>query len=80
MHNRHKSYSTVDSKCNIDRLASTRWTERQQVTAPWQKWRFRTPKIVLWIQKVQFSASTFMLKSPPIANLQTVMHKLGKTL
>jgi hypothetical protein len=28
---------------------------------------------ILWKPKVQFSEQTFVLKSPPIANLQNVM-------
>jgi hypothetical protein len=33
---------------------------------------------VLWLWKVQFSERTFVLKSPPIANLQNVKNQLIK--
>ena len=35
---------------------------------------------VLWLQKVQFSEQIFVLKSPPIANLQTVTGKAMTTV
>jgi hypothetical protein len=31
----------------------------------------------LWLKEVQFSELTFVLKSPPIANLQNVMGKFS---
>jgi len=40
---------------------------------------FRVPKTVLWWPKVQFSEQTFVLKSPPIANLQNVIGNPYKT-
>jgi hypothetical protein len=32
------------------------------LTAVWQKWRFSSPKKHLWLIKVWFSASTFVVK------------------
>jgi hypothetical protein len=34
---------------------------------------FRAPHTVLWLKKVLCSALTFVVKIPPIANLQNVM-------
>jgi hypothetical protein len=50
-----------------------RQTERQHLTAVWQKWRFSTPQTHLWLIKVWFSASTFVVKIATFAKPQTVM-------
>jgi hypothetical protein len=39
------------------------------ITAPTQKAGFRVPKTILWLIKHWFPELTFVLKSPPIANL-----------
>jgi len=39
----------------------------------------RASQTVLWLQKVQFSASTFVLKSPPIVKLQSVISHFKTT-
>jgi len=50
------------------------WEEKNECTiAATQKAAFRAPQTVLWLKEVQFSASTFVLKSPPIAKLQTAI-------
>jgi hypothetical protein len=45
--------------------------ENQPITAVWQKWRFRVPQTHLWLQKVQFSASTFVVKIAIFAKPET---------
>jgi hypothetical protein len=42
------------------------------ITAVWQKWRFCSPQTVLWLIKVWFSASTFVVKIATFAKPQTV--------
>jgi hypothetical protein len=42
-------------------------------TAVWQKWRFSAPQTHLWLIKVWFSASTFVVKIATFAKRQTVM-------
>jgi hypothetical protein len=50
--------------------------ERQHLTGVWQKWRFSSPQTHLWLIKVWFSASTFVVKIATFAKRQTV--KLSK--
>jgi hypothetical protein len=38
----------------------------------WQKWRFRSPQTHLWLKKVWFSASTFVVKIATFAKPQNV--------
>jgi len=45
----------------------------EQITGVWQKWRFSAPQIVLWLIKVWFSASTFVMKIATFAKHQTVV-------
>jgi len=45
----------------------------EQITGVWQKWRFSAPQIVLWLNKVWFSASTFVMKIATFAKRQTVI-------
>ena len=47
--------------------------KRQHLTGVWQKWRFRAPQTVLWLIKVWFSASTFVVKIATFAKPQTVI-------
>jgi hypothetical protein len=49
------------------------WTEGQQVTRVWQKWRFSAPQTHLWFIKVWFSASTFVVKIATFAKPETVI-------
>jgi len=44
-----------------------------QVTGVWQKWRFSAPQPHLWLIKVWFSASTFVVKIATFAKRQTVV-------
>jgi hypothetical protein len=46
--------------------------ESQPLAAVWQKWRFRSPQTHLWLIKVWFSASTFVVKIATFAKPQTV--------
>jgi hypothetical protein len=51
-------------------------TEKKQlVTRVWQKWRFSAPQTHLWLIKVWFSASTFVVKIATFAKPETVMSK-----
>jgi hypothetical protein len=47
-------------------------------TGVWQKWRFSAPQTHLWLIKVWFSASTFVVKIATFAKRQTVMGKFKK--
>ncbi len=51
---------------------SSRCTEGQLVTRVWQKWRFSAPQTHLWIIRVWFSASTFVLKIATFAKPENV--------
>ncbi|PTS88253.1 hypothetical protein DBR27_23740 [Flavobacterium sp. HMWF030] len=44
-------------------------------TAVWQKWRFIAPQTHLWLIKVWFSASTFVVKIATFAKPQNVVCK-----
>jgi hypothetical protein len=42
------------------------WTEfGERITAATQKAGFRVPKTVLWLMKVRFLKSSFVVKDPP---------------
>jgi hypothetical protein len=47
-------------------------------TRVWQKWRFSAPQTHLWLIKVWFSASTFVVKIATFAKPETVMCNLNK--
>lgn len=57
-------------KLNIDNGLQAQRTERQHLTAVWQKWRFSAPQTHLWLIKVRFSASTFVVKIATFAKPQ----------
>ncbi|MBL7830708.1 MAG: hypothetical protein JNK41_06755 [Saprospiraceae bacterium] len=42
------------------------------ITAVWQKWRFSAPQTHLWLIKLWFSASTFVVKIATFAKPQNV--------
>jgi hypothetical protein len=42
------------------------------ITAVWQKWRFSAPQTHLWLIKVWFSASTFVVKIATFAKPKNV--------
>ena len=48
------------------------------LTAPTQKWRFSAPQTHLWLIKVWFSASTFVVKIATFAKPQNVSGQLKK--
>jgi hypothetical protein len=48
----------------------------QQLTRVWQKWGFSAPQKHLWLAKVQFSASTFVVKIATFAKSKNVMTQL----
>jgi hypothetical protein len=50
---------------------------RQWLTRVWQKWRFSAPQKHLWLIKVWFSASTFVVKIATFAKPETVKGKLS---
>ena len=45
------------------------------ITRVWQKWRFSTPQTHLWLIKVWFSASTFVVKIATFAKPETGFEK-----
>ncbi|AZB20788.1 hypothetical protein EG338_00745 [Kaistella haifensis] len=49
-------------------------------TAVWQKWRFSAPQTHLWLIKVWFSASTFVVKIATFAKPQNVVRQCKTTL
>ena len=44
------------------------------LTRVWQKWRFSAPQTHLWLIKVWFSASTFVVKIATFAKPETVTY------
>jgi hypothetical protein len=42
------------------------------ITRVWQKWRFSAPQTQLWLIKVWFSASTFVVKIATLAKPENV--------
>ena len=64
----------MTQKLNIDNGLQAQRTERQHLTAVWQKWRFSAPQTHLWLIKVRFSASTFVVKIATFAKPQTVIY------
>jgi hypothetical protein len=48
------------------------------ITRVWQKWRFSAPQTHLWLIKVWFSASTFVVKIATFAKPETVGRKLSQ--
>jgi hypothetical protein len=59
---------------NIDRQTFNR-EEALLVTRVWQKWRFSAPQTHLWLIKVWFSASTFVVKIATFAKPENVSCK-----
>jgi len=51
----------------------------QPITAPTKNWRFGAPQTHLWLLKVWFSASTFVVKIANFAKPQTVSGYFGDT-
>jgi hypothetical protein len=62
----------------IQRTDKPRKTEGQLVTGVWQKWRFSAPQTHLWLIKVWFSASTFVVKIATFAKRQNVTSNTKK--
>jgi len=52
----------------------------ERITGVWQKWRFSAPQTVLWLIKVWFSASTFVVKIATFAKPETVMPNAKTTV
>jgi hypothetical protein len=50
------------------------------VTRVWQKWRFSAPQTHLWLIKVWFSASTFVVKIAIFAKPENVSRNAPKSL
>jgi len=44
----------------------------ERITRVWQKWRFSAPQIHLWLIKVWFSASAFVVKIATFAKPENV--------
>jgi len=58
---------------------SRQWTDKPRqkknnegITGVWQNWRFSAPQTHLWLFKVWFSASTFVVKIATFAKRQNV--------
>jgi hypothetical protein len=47
--------------------------EGQPITRVWQKWRFSAQQTHLWLMKVLFSASTFVVKIATFAKPENVI-------
>jgi hypothetical protein len=60
-------------------MTALRQKEGQLVTRVWQKWRFSAPQTHLWLIKVWFSASTFVVKIATFAKPETVMYNKNET-
>jgi hypothetical protein len=71
-----KAFKRVCLPNRTDKISQTtekpRQREGQLVTRVWQKWRFSAPQTVLWLIKVWFSASTFVVKIATFAKPATV--------
>jgi pyrroloquinoline quinone (PQQ) biosynthesis protein C len=52
--------------------------ELQLPTVVWQKWRLSAPQTHLWLIKVWFFASIFVVKIATIAKRQTVSYNAQK--
>lgn len=65
-----------EQHCNLELFD---WKKYLLVTAYLQLAGFCIPQTVLFLQKVQFSEVTFVLKSPPLAKRQTVIGQLNNT-
>ena len=50
----------------------------EPLTRVWQKWRFYAPQTHLWLIKVWFYASTFVVKIATFAKPETVMGKFKR--
>ena len=66
---------SIRRQCALLSVARNRLDSSVSSTRVWQKWRFSAPQTHLWLIKVWFSASTLVVKIPPIANLQNVSGK-----
>jgi hypothetical protein len=53
--------------------------EGQYLTAVWRNGGFSAPQTHLWLKKVQFSTSTFVVKIATFAKPQNVMGKFKTT-
>jgi hypothetical protein len=73
-----KSIPALPHRQSNQRTDKQRKKEGQLVTRVWQKWRFSAPQTVLWLIKVWFSASTFVVKIATFANPENVMGKLDR--
>jgi hypothetical protein len=73
-----KSYQANASRHCKQWTTEQRQTERQHLTVVWQKWRFSAPQTHLWLIKVLFSASTFVVKIATFAKPQNVAFKLKR--
>jgi len=65
----HKAKQKTAKELPSQRTTTRQWTDNQQprkkgegITAPTKNWRFSAPQTHLWLIKVWFSASTFVVK------------------
>jgi hypothetical protein len=71
-----KSYQANAPRHRKQWTTEQRQTEHQLVTRVWQKWRFSAPQTHLWLIKVWFSASTFVVKIATFAKPENVSGQL----
>jgi len=75
---RLKSTRQMTQTDDIKMVVTPDRQERQPITAPTRNWRFSAPQRHLWLIKVWFSASTFVVKIATFAKRQTVMCHIKK--
>jgi hypothetical protein len=78
----HKANQKTAKELPSQRTTTRHSTDKQRprkkgerITRVWQKWRFSAPQTHLWLIKVWFSASTFVLKIATFAKPETVIGK-----
>jgi len=80
----HKAKQKNSKIATSQRTTTQQWRGKQRprkknegITGVWQKWRFSAPQTHLWLIKVWFSASTFVMKIATFAKRQTVICHFG---
>jgi len=67
-HKARQPRQTMNRNSTFTEHTATQWTKSRQITGVWKKWWFHTPQKVLWLIKVWFSASIFVMKSQKTQN------------
>ena len=71
---RQKSTRLMTQTDDIKMVVTHARQERQPITRVWQKWRFSAPQTHLWLIKVWFSASAFVVKIATFAKPLPLYH------